>query len=216
MSNKRKIRPVKRPAKRRRVSPFTLAVAVVVLGGVAAVVAGLGGDDVSLEGVTAPVEAGGSVLPEYAAGGSDDAVGDPAPAVSGEDFAGSPVVLPGDGPQAIVFLAHWCPHCQAEVEALTAYLADHPTPEGVRLVSVSTLVAPRRGNFPPDEWLDKAGWPLPVLVDDEDSSVATAYGLSGTPFWVFVDGDGTVAERASGEMAPEALFARLERLAAGS
>ena len=45
--------------------------------------------------------------------------------------------------------------------------------------------------------------PAPVLVDTADQTAAKAYGLSGYPYLVFVNEDGTVAGRWSGEM-PEA------------
>ena len=173
-----------------------------------------GGDD---QVVTAGVEVVGDPLPTGAGSPDDPAVGLPAPEVAGTDLSGAPLVLgPDDGPRAIVFLAHWCPHCQAEVADLTAWLGDNELPEGVEIQSVSTLVDPSRGNFPPAEWLENAGWPYPVLVDDADSTVAEAFGLDGTPFWVFVDADGRVVERVSGELSPDDLAARLAALASAT
>ncbi|MDQ3782544.1 MAG: redoxin domain-containing protein, partial [Actinomycetota bacterium] len=59
----------------------------------------------------------GNMLPA-----DDPAVGIAAPAVVGEDFDGNTVSIdPTDGsPKAIMFLAHWCPHCQAEVPRVQA------------------------------------------------------------------------------------------------
>jgi hypothetical protein len=71
-------------------------------------------------------------------------------------------------------------------------------PEGVDFYSVSTSVDAGLSNYPPSEWLKREGWTLPVVVDDTASSTAEAFGMSGTPFWVFVNSDGTVAARAAG------------------
>ena len=53
-------------------------------------------------------------------------------------------------------------------------------------------------NFPPSEWFEREGWTVPVIRDDSDNTVHTAYGAGGFPFWVFVNSDGTVAVRVAG------------------
>lgn len=58
--------------------------------------------------------------------------------------------------------------------------------DGVELVGVSTFHDPSRPNWPPDEWLQAEAFPGDVLVD-HDGTAAQAYGLQGTPMWVFVD-----------------------------
>jgi hypothetical protein len=78
-------------------------------------------------------------------------------------------------------------------------------PRGVDLYSVSTGVDPSQPNYPPAEWLRREGWSVPVLVDDPVGSAAEAYGLTGFPFFVFVDGDGDVVSRAAGELTIEQL-----------
>ena len=42
-----------------------------------------------------------------------------------------------------------------------------------------------------------------MLVDSDKKEAATAYGLNGFPFFVFVDGDGNVVHRASGALPRE-------------
>lgn len=38
------------------------------------------------------------------------------PDVDGETFAGERVIVGSDGrPKVVMFLVHWCPHCQAGV-----------------------------------------------------------------------------------------------------
>ena len=43
-------------------------------------------------------------------------------------------------------------------------------------------------------------WPWPVLVDDERSTAANAYGVSGFPFFALYDADGELVLRTSGEL----------------
>jgi peroxiredoxin len=155
------------------------------------------------EGDTASDNAGGSSLPQYDATLAEDpAVGMTIPTVTGKDFEGNDLTISGDDGKAkvILFVAHWCPHCQKEVPMLKEHLDESPMPDDVELLTVSTSVKPGADNYPPQEWLDREGWAAPVLADDEDSSVARAYGLSAFPYFVIVDADGKVVARASGEL----------------
>ncbi|MGI8938357.1 MAG: TlpA family protein disulfide reductase [Iamia sp.] len=66
------------------------------------------------------VTAEGEPLAPYVADSADPAIGQVAPTLTGIDPAGDPVTIdPGaEGPMVIAFVAHWCPHCQAEVPRL--------------------------------------------------------------------------------------------------
>ena len=151
--------------------------------------------------------AGGAALPAYAAGPEDPAVGRPIPEVVGASFDGTPVTIKADGkPKLIVFLAHWCPHCQREVPVVQAWIDANGMPAGVELISVVTAIDPNRPNYPPEEWLARERWQVPVIVD-ADNQIATLYGLTAFPYWVAVGADGTVAQRLTGELTPEQLDA---------
>ena len=127
------------------------------------------------------------------------ATGETAPEVIGQDFDGNEVRIENDGrAKAIVLLAHWCPHCQNEVPAVQAWLDSGGGVDGVDIYSISTAMASGRENYPPSEWLDREGWTVPVIRDDSNDSIHTAYGAGGFPFWVFVNSDGTVAVRVAG------------------
>ncbi len=160
------------------------------------------GADATL-GVPAPEVSGEapSLPPPPAEQGAEDpAVGSRAPQITGYDPDGEPVQIGGTGqPQALSFLAHWCPHCQAEVPEVVEWVEEGNLPSGVDLVAVSTQHDPARPNWPPDRWLADEGWQGPVLVD-HDLTASEAYGARGTPFWVFVDGDGTVVARHPGRL----------------
>jgi cytochrome c biogenesis protein CcmG, thiol:disulfide interchange protein DsbE len=157
----------------------------------------------------------GEPLPAFDGPQGDPAVGQPAPEVSGTDFAGRPVAIENDGrPKVILFLAHWCPHCQAAVPLIQTWVSAGGVPEGVDFVSVATGIDSARPNYPPDAWLAREGWTAPVVVDTDDS-VAAIHGLTAYPFWVFVGADGTVVARAVGEMTIPDLEAAIGRLTAG-
>ncbi len=163
----------------------------------------------------APVQIDGQPLgPVVESTVPDPAYGQPVPSLSGTAIDGSPLEwTAGERPAAIVFLAHWCPACQAEVAELTGWLAaGNNLPKGVDLLSVVTLVDSNRDNYPPSQWLADEGWPFPVLVDSADNEIAGAFGQAGTPFWVLVYGDGTLALRGSGRLPPEALAELFDRM----
>lgn len=195
-----------------RLSLFHLVAIVAAVLAVAAIALSMG-DGGGVADETRPVVVDGDKLPPFRPDGVDAAVGTEIPLVGGEMFDGDPITIEAGLPLAITVLTHWCPACQQEVTDLAAWIDEHGVPGGVRLVAVSSLTDPARPNFPPSRWLEREGWPVDTLVDDEDSSVATAYGLTATPHWVFVAADGTVVGRASGRMAPPDLHAILTELA---
>lgn len=151
-----------------------------------------------------PVTINGTALVEMPESGQDAAVGKIAPTLSGYSFDGSPVsITPGkDGKLLIVFVAHWCPHCQKEVPLLVEWMKTGRAPEDARVVAVSTSATNSRPNFPPSSWLDDEDWPVDVLADNDKYDAAVAYGLTGFPYFVLVNTDGTVAKRLSGEIPP--------------
>jgi peroxiredoxin len=157
----------------------------------------------------------GTNLPTFTGSGDDAAVGKQAPAIEGTDFEGRPVKITDDGrPKVILFLAHWCPHCQREVATLSPWLNAGNAPEGVDVYSVSTAVSADRPNYPPQRWLEAEKWPVPV-VSDTTGRAADAYGLSAFPFWTLVDAKGQVVMRFSGEASIDQVDQLLTQLAAG-
>jgi len=120
----------------------------------------------------------------------------------------------GGKPQVIVFVAHWCPHCQAEVPRLVQ-LADDGVFDGVQVSAVATATNEQADNYPPSAWLKNEKWPFPVLADDAKGTAAQAYGLSAFPYFVMVHADGTVAGRGTGELPEDQLQANIKALKAG-
>ncbi|HVM10533.1 MAG TPA: TlpA disulfide reductase family protein [Acidimicrobiales bacterium] len=207
----------RKAAKRSPVLPIALGL-FVLLAIVAVVVSRGGGDDGSTAGddgasaieQTRPVQVTGTSLADFEAG-NDTAVGTTAPVLQGQTFDGASITIGKAGdPQVVFFVAHWCPHCQKEVPVISEWIADKGIPQGVSLYGVSTGVNKSAPNYPPSRWLDREDWPVRTLADDERGTAAKAYGLTGYPFFVAIDGDGEVVARASGELSVEQIEALVD------
>ena len=182
---------------------------LILVVGLAAVVAfsrGGGSDGSSTTTLPAqyrPVAVTGSTLAPLGDAGNDASAGKMAPALSGLTFSGGEVsVTPGSEsePTLLVFLAHWCPHCNREVPRLVEMHDKGLMPKGLRVVGVVTASRNDQANWPPSKWIVDMEWPWEVMVDDEVSTGANAYGVDGFPFMVVVGRDGRVVARHSGEM----------------
>jgi thiol-disulfide isomerase/thioredoxin len=202
-----------------------VAIGVVVLLGIGGVVwATSGGDDegnqsadttqtgdtgaLSSLPTSQPVIVTGDPLPEFTSGGaSDTAVGLTAPKLEGLNFQGAPVTVDAEanGAYMLVFLAHWCPHCNAEVPRLLTWKNSGAVPADLDIIGVATAVSASSPNYPPAEWFSNKGWAWPVMVDESQGDGAAgkgaaAYGATGWPYIVIVGADGTVKSRVSGEV----------------
>lgn len=145
----------------------------------------------------------------------DPAIGLSAPEVTGVDYYGEPVSITNDGqPKIILFLAHWCGHCQAEVPRITARLGSSSETDGVAWYGIATSSNSTAPNWSPAAWLDREGFPAPVIMDDTASSALDAYGISSFPGWAIVGSDGTILARATGELPAEAVDALIALAAA--
>ncbi len=158
-----------------------------------------------LDGV-GPLAIVGDPLPALPEEADDPAVGMTAPVIVGENFAGERVRVDpaADGATWVVFLAHWCPHCNDEIPVINQLRDSGAIPDGIDVVAVSTAANPDRPNYPPGDWLDDKDWTFTAVADgidtDEGSYIAaTAFGVTGFPFSVLIDADGVVQARWSGE-----------------
>ena len=156
--------------------------------------------DPQLRFETGMVEILGEALPP------DETAGHKAPGFRAQPNTSQEMVeiKPDDGTVRLIgFFAHWCPHCQREVPRVVTWLSENEIPNGIKIVAISTSVREGTPNYPPSEWFESENWPTQVLVDSRDSEIAAAYGLTGFPFWVLVDGEGEVIHRSSGELSEE-------------
>lgn len=220
----------------RNKTPLVVAIVVVVVGiaAIAAVLATRGGDDDEptlaegetvetnplpdeLVGEVRSVRVDGEALPPLGDPSTDAAIGLTAPVLVGESFDGSGVTTASDdGPVMVVFLAHWCPHCNDEIPRLLELEAAGRFPDDLKIVAVSTAVSPDSPGFPPSEWIVEKGWLWPVMADDVDfvnetNVGAAAFGVTGFPFITVVGAEGTVLARWSGASSdPDDFIARLD------
>lgn len=131
----------------------------------------------------------------------DPAVGMTAPEVVGTDWNGNPVTIEADGrPKLVVFLAHWCPHCQAEVPVIQNWVNSGGVPEGVDLYAATIFTDARRAEFPPQAWLEREGWTVPTVMDNQAGDIALGFGVTGTPTYIVLDGENRNLRRLSGEI----------------
>lgn len=198
-----------RPAARRPFPLLPVAIGAIALVAAVGIAIAAGGDDETPPDDVAafgPVVVEGTPLPELG-DGQDPAIGVTAPTAEGLGPDGDPVTIGRPGqPTLVVFLAHWCPHCQAELPRLVT-LMEEGSLDGVRMVAVLTGTDANAPNYPPVAWLEREGWAGEVLLDDDQASAALAFGRSGYPFLVALGADGTVVDRRSGERTPEEVLA---------
>jgi thiol-disulfide isomerase/thioredoxin len=160
-----------------------------------------------------PMDIAGDHLPVLATDDidADPALGSPAPTILGVGFDGEPVRVDAaeNGPTMVVFVAHWCPHCNAEIPVYNDLRDEGRFPDELDIVAVSTSPDPSRPNYPPGEWLADMDWTYPAIKEGVDLELqppwlaAEAYGVSGFPFVTLIDADGNVAARWSGEQDPD-------------
>ncbi len=162
---------------------------------------------------TRPVTVSGKSLPQFTV--SPGATGQLIPELHGKSFAGAPVNVTRDGrPKLVLFVAHWCPHCQREVPLLATYLKSHPVPAGVEFITVATDTSPDYPNYPPSAWLQRVGWTTPVMADSKDETAGKAFGLPAFPYFVAVDASGKVVAQKDGEITTDG-FSQLLQQAMG-
>lgn len=185
---------------------------------VALAVSAVGGDDEPAESTgleSAPAEVLGAALVPFDT--PDAAIGTQAPDIVASTVDGDRVSLTADGTARLYgFFAHWCPHCQAELPRTVAWLQNNELPDGVEIVAVSTSVDSSAPNYPPSAWFTREGWPATLLVDSPELALANGYGLTSFPYWVAVDGDGTVVARMAGEIGEAQLAALVDAITPAS
>jgi cytochrome c biogenesis protein CcmG, thiol:disulfide interchange protein DsbE len=212
-------RDAKRRAQRRRQLLLAgIATGVVILAVLVAVLStGEQERAVSVEDIAGDPAISGDPLPTLPESGEDPTAGAPAPVVDGADFAGTPVSIGDTGtPELVMFMAAWCPACQQELPEVVSWMEQDGLPDGVELTSVATGLDASRPNWPPDAWFEEEGYTGRILVDDAEGSVAQAYGLSATPFWVALDADGQVVARVAGLLDATQMTALAEAAQASS
>lgn len=197
------------------------AIIAIIIGGAAIVAISSSGSESSTTSGNiseySDITVTGDALPAFdsTSTATDTSIGMTAPIVSGKGFTGTEITTDGAGtPTLLVFLAHWCPHCQREVPLLVQWEKDGQTPTGIDVIAIATGTDPANPNFPPSEWLAREEFPAlwPVIADSADKDAANAFGLSGYPYFVLVDAQGKVFKRLSGEIPMDELTAIINQM----
>lgn len=128
-------------------------------------------------------------------------LGAPLPELTLPDLQGRqtrlPELRPDDGVLVVVFACNHCPYVR-HVEALLGRLADEWAANGVATVAITSndLEAyPEDGVSGMREQVERAGWHFPYLIDDDQHTVARAFGAVCTPDFFVFGPDGTLAYR---------------------
>lgn len=149
-----------------------------------------------------PVVVTGDPLPAFEGETtSDTGIGSIAPVLTGQSFDGTQVTIDHGSYTLVIFLAHWCPHCQAEVPDLVTWAESLSVPADLKVFGVTTATGADRPNYPPSRWLTLERFPFLTMADDESSTAGQAFGTTGYPYMVMLDPSGAVLWRHSGEMA---------------
>lgn len=131
--------------------------------------------------------------------GQDSEIGAIVPTIEAQNFDGQDVKIAPGKPYVLAFVAHWCPHCQKEVPLIVGLHKDNKLPKDVEFYAVATSTDETRTNFPPSKWLTSEEWPWKTVADDQKSTLLDAFGGTGFPYLVYVNADGTISARTSGE-----------------
>jgi len=116
------------------------------------------------------------------------------------DYEGKPAVLSVWAP--------WCPHCQTELPILSDVMDTYPD---VGFVTITTAIDAQPGPTP-EQYMADNGLTFPVAVDDEQGTLAAAFGIQGFPTLYFVNSDGTVAAELEGEVEETTLRQTIDAL----
>lgn len=196
--------------------------AVVVIALVVALASsgGGGGNRSSTTGTTylqyGTVQVTGNVLPKYDSNAPAKGDGVPLPTITGQSPRREPVTIgPAAGKQVVIVGAPWCPHCNRELPKLVNALQSGTLGQP-KITLVVTAQSPDYPNWPPGNWVyNTISWPAtagPVLLDDKSQTAATALGTPAYPYFVFVDSQGRVGSRDSGEIGIDVFKAHLDAL----
>ena len=120
------------------------------------------------------------------------------PIITGTDLSGNIISSGNNSPTILLFLAHWCGHCQVEVKEIQDWIDNNGDMGQVKMYSILTSINSSQPNYPPDKWLNSERWSFQSFTDNDLSGVAQHFGIRGFPFWVLIDSKGDIVTRLSG------------------
>ncbi len=154
-------------------------IVVVTLGFMIFLFTGLGNDPTKLE-----AQIIGNRLPAFSAD-QLKAPGEVKTIITDSDFK---------GPALINVWATWCPTCKAEHEALNEL-----SNRGVKIYGIDYQDDPVKA----DKWLRDLGNPYLLTIEDRKGRIGFDFGVYAAPETYFIDADGIVTYRHTGEVSLE-------------
>jgi len=124
--------------------------------------------------------------------------GSPAPSLELDEYRGvPPATLAAGRPHLLFFWATWCSICKSALPELDAFARERKA----AVVAISDEPRERLDRF----FASYSGVFPQVVSIDRDRRTFAAFGISGLPTFVLVDGDGTVRSTATGYTARRGL-----------
>lgn len=124
-------------------------------------------------------------------------VGSPAPPLSGPDMVaeGNVDITEFSGkPTLVVFWANWCPHCQHELPKIEDLWKESNGRYNVVSVASFQEGKPTQEKYDTAvKFIDAIGLTMPT-IDDADDSLATEWGVDGTPKLYVLDANQVITE----------------------
>lgn len=201
-------RAAERKAQQRRTLGYTLAgIALIAL--VVVLVVALMDDGGSED--NGGSSAAGEVTVDGAPRDTALAPGDAVPAFTAPDLFGGTVTWDdyASAPAVVSVWAPWCPHCQSELPVVDGVMVDYPE---VGWLTIVTAIDAQPGPTP-EEYMTDNDLSFPVAVDDDQGTLASAFGIEVFPTLYFVNSDGTVGVTLTGEVDEATLRSTIESLA---
>ena len=126
------------------------------------------------------------------------------PDIEGISISGEPFKIQNDGRKKIIlFLAHWCPHCQVEVGVFESWIKTRGVPNDFDIYGIATANNPSQENYPPETWLKEGNWEFPTIIDTDSDNIAKIFGVTSFPYWILVDSDNKILTRLTGTFKEE-------------
>ncbi len=106
------------------------------------------------------------------------------------------------------FWATWCPPCKAEMPDLDALQREYGAAHDFVVVGVNVEEDPATVK----SFVKKNGLSFPILLDSKSQVTTQLFGVRGMPTTLIIDREGFIRDAWNGQIAPEAMVARLKRV----
>jgi peroxiredoxin len=106
------------------------------------------------------------------------------------------------------FWATWCPPCKAEMPDLNALQQEYGEARDFVVVGVNV----EEDTAEVKSFVDRQQLTFPIVFDSDGRVTTQLFGVRPLPTTFIIDRDGFIRDAWNGQIAPEAMLARLERV----